>query len=827
SSRQVALLLARYFGIPDDEHEAFVAFARSTTSGDGISQVETRGTGVASDEILLRAPWRAARLHKTNLPHLLTRLIGRDSEIAEAGRLLVQARVRLLTLTGAPGIGKTRLALQVGSHLLDYFEDGVFLVELAAVDDPDLVSTRLARVLGLKESAGHTAEETLFAYMYKRRMLLILDNFEHLLDAAPLVVRLLESSLWLKVLATSREVLHVRGERRFPVPTLAVPAKDEGIAVPCTSSRLALGTLPSVELFVERAQEVASDFVLNENNAADVAAICIGLEGLPLAIELTAARIDQLSSREMRDALDRQLDLGKGGARDLPPRQRTLLASIEWSYNLLHAVEQAVFRTLGAFVGGFTPAAVSAVCEPENSDVYAMRAIDMLLSLVNKNLVRLQNRGAPGNGDDEDRYGLLEAIREFAYYKLALSGEEDAVRLLHARYFTALAEEVTANRSGPRQATLLARMDADYSNVIAALNWLLSSDQNDTESAELAVRLASTLYYYWDLRGYFTEGREWQARALEKGHSFLWLRAAPDGTSAEVSPHLVKLQTQLMNGAGLLAWNQGDHEAARRFFNECLSLFHSTGNKKGMSSVLNNIAILEAEQGRHAQAIELYVQVLDIEREIGALAYIPITKNNIGVAHWARGEVDKARALYEESLALYRQIDDPSGMVLALDNLGIVATHTGDYAAARRYQEEALLICHTLGHKNSLVHVLANMASRAIAEGDFASAWEYYGEVLPLLQQQNYLQVVTKCLEGLAALNSGEGHAREAAYLWGAAEAMRQSGNHPMTVTGVEQYEHNVASARAHMDAADFQAAWAEGGAMSVQEALTYALNQL
>ena len=545
-------------------------------------------------------------------------------------------------------------------------------------------------------------------------------------------------------------------------------------------------------MFAERAEEADPDFELNPENAEDVAVIVSRLEGLPLAIELAAARAAQLSPQQMRNSIKSRLALGGSGARDLPPRQRTLLASIEWSYNLLNAEEQKIFRSLGVFAGGFTLSAVEALQQADDSERQdkAVDAAEALFSLASKNLIRLQKRGKPENPDEEDRYGVLEAIKEYALQMLEGSEEEGDVRLRYARYFRALAELANSNQSGPRQLPLLVRMDEDYSNVMAGFSWLLSKGQDDPEAAEQAVLMASHLFYYWDWRGYFTEGREWLASALGLGDRLLWPAGADGASAGTVDPRLLRIRGRMLNGAGLLAWNQGDLAEASRLFSDCLPVQIELGNKQGMAAVLNNKAILEAEQGRYEQAIEIYEQVLEIYRESGD-PRIALSINNLGVAYWDSGDVEKARAMYQESLRLYREMDDPGNMVFALDNLGIVAEHDGDYEAARRYQEEAVNICRTLGYNNSLAHVLANMGSRAVAEGDFAAAKEYYGEVLPMSQQQSYQQVITGCLEGIARLCLKRGMVLEAARLWGA-ERMREVGKHSLSRIGMVKYRENI-----------------------------------
>jgi predicted ATPase/DNA-binding XRE family transcriptional regulator len=823
-SGQLAHLLADYFRVPSDEREAFTVFARAGQ----VASSDPQPALVA----LAHAPWRAVSLRHTNLPVVLTALIGREHEEEAVRDYLLNPKVRLLSMTGPPGVGKTRLALQVASSLAEHFEDGVFFIDLAPVLEPGLVLPTIGRVLGLKEAGELSAERVLVEYVRERRMLLVLDNFEQVLDAASEVVKLMQASPWLKVLVTSREALHVRGERRLSVPPLGVPGPLLFSGAVGTDDRRrplleALATYPSVKLFVERAQDVNPDFELTRENARDVAMVCAELEGLPLAIELAAARANHLSSREMRTALDNRLKLLKGEARDLPARHRTLRAAVEWSYDLLDTAEQTLFRGLGAFAGGSALAAIEAIREVAEADDQQspVPTLDVLVALVDKSLVRQQGLGSHVGEGGESRFGMLEVIREYALEKLIASGEADAVRQRHARYFVALAREASANKSGPREASFIARLDAELDNLRSALDWLLDYGREDPELTELALHMVIALFYFWDLRGYFTEGREWLARALENGDRNLWCADCLKSETVEGREAALKaLRAKTLNTAGLLAWHQADYQAAQALYEAGLTLRREVGDKAGIASSLNNLAILANEHGGHEAAIKLHEEALALQQELGDKMNIALSLNNLGVAYWDMGDVARARPFYEKSLVLYRELGYKSGMVLSLDNLGMVATNEQDYTAARHYQEECLAICRELGDKNNLAHVLANAAATAVEEGDYTLARNLYAEDLPLLQELGYRSVIAKCFAGMAAMSHKQERPIEAARLWGVAEGLRLAIDNPMGKMGREQYERQVDSARSQAGTAVFEAAWTEGRVMPIDQAIEYAL---
>ena len=721
-SSQVIQLLAEYFRVPADERAAFTSFARGGTAS--IADI------TAPDATGMRTPWRNAHVRRTNVPAVLTSLIGRKQEQAAARDALLQPNVRLLTLTGPPGIGKTRLALKIASDLGQHFEDGVFWVELAAVVDPELVLATVARALGVKQAAGSPPEELLLDYVRERKMLLLLDNFEQVLDAATSVVQLMQASPWLKVLVTSREALHVRGERRLAVPPLALPdlapfawagpAHGRQVVNPLPRADV-LRSYPAIQLFVERAQTVSSAFEVTPENASDIAAICIELDGVPLAIELAAGRAAHFSLSAMRAALRHRLTLLTGGARDLPARHQTLRSAIAWSYGLLDPAEQTTFRALGVFATAPTLEAVHAVGS-------STRAKDMLLALVDKNLVRLDD---PDGDRPAARFSMSPAIQEYALDRLIASGAEDAVRRRHAEYYLAFAEEAEAHLTGAAQEFWLKRLEQEHDNLRAALQWAAlhaglpgatatSVAEADISMAELGLRLAGALWPFWDVAGYWSEGREQLATAL----------AFP--IPPVPAERWQRLRADALAGAASLAQEQGDNAETVALSRESLALRRNIGDKQGIASTLNTLASVAFDEGDYAQAGVLFEESLAIRRELGDRRAIASSLNNLGLIAREQGAYDAAGVLYAESLALRREVGDAGGIAIALNNLADLACLQHDYARAHALNTEGLAIKRQLGNKRGIAVSLGNLGFVAHEQGDFAQAGALYRESLAI-----------------------------------------------------------------------------------------------
>jgi predicted ATPase/transcriptional regulator with XRE-family HTH domain len=801
-SGQIANLLADYFRIPEDEREAFVVFART---GRAKSVPAAVADATEQDEAALRAPWRAIYVHKTNLPIALTPLIGRDEDVAAVHDHLLHPKTRLLTLTGPPGIGKTKLALQVAASLVEHFEDGVYFVDLSPLSDPELVPPTVARALGLQGAADRPPDQVLFDHVRDKRILLVLDNFEQVLDAGTGVVRLVETSPWLKVLITSREALHVRGERRYQVPALGIP--DLNNLPPIQ----ALSEYPSVELFTERAQEADHDFTLTEENAENVAALCVGLDGLPLAIELAASRAEHLSPAEMRAGLASGLRLLTGGARDLPARQRTVQAAIEWSYNLLEEGERGLFRRLGVFMGGFTPEAAEAVCSKESG----LSLTGLLASLADKNLIRRERRDVAERG----RYQFLETLREFASERLEESEEAEEVKREHALHFMRLAEEAEPQLFGIEQAMWLDRLEREHANIRAALLWAASNaarglrneGSRSGEAAEIRLRIAGALGRFWFLRGYYNEGREELSSALE----------------LSTTPTLIRspFKAKALSAAGMLVVVQGDNILGRSLHEQSLEIRREIGDKRGMGISLNHLGTMAYERGDFASARLLFEQGLEIRREIGDKSGTSLMLTNLGTTLQQLGDFDAARSLLEESLALKREFGNKEGIANVLNNLGTMAIEQREYTRARALLEESLAVKREVGTKRGIAKSLSNLGYLAYLEGDYTTARSSFVESLTIEKEIGDNISIPEGLAGMGAVAAAIGEPQRGVKLLGAATSLWEAmGLAPDTQNRV-MCDQGIASARSHLDEGAFAEAWAWGQTISIEEAVEYALS--
>ncbi|GIV98593.1 MAG: hypothetical protein KatS3mg057_3250 [Herpetosiphonaceae bacterium] len=672
-------------------------------------------------------PLRTLDSRPTNLPASPTSLIGREREVAAISALLRRQDVRQVTLTGPAGTGKSRLALQVAADLIDDFEDGVFFVALASINDPALVLSTIAQSLGLKDVGGQPLAESLKSFLHDKEMLLLLDNFEQVVAAAPLIADLLATAPRLNVLVTSREVLRLYGEHEFPVQPLALPDPQQ------TASIDALLRAPAVALFVERARAVRPDFSLNAENAAAVAALCARLDGLPLAIELAAARSKLLAPQALLARLDSRLRVLTGGARDLPARQQTLRGAIAWSYDLLDEGERTLFAYLGVFIGGCTLDAAETVA----GEGLPMDILDGLTSLADKSLLRryrdpqeeaTQESGT--GGASEPRFMMLETIREYALECLAMSGKEEELRQRHADYFLALAEGAEPELRGPAQVTWLEQLEQEHDNLRAALQWALDSGE-----VEVALRIGGALGRFWLARGYLSEGRAWLTAALAAAR----LRQRSESYGAALA--------KAFNAAGNLAHTQGDYAAAHPLYQECLAIRRELGDQLGIAYVLNNLGSVAHDQGNYEQARAFYEESLTLCRELRDRRGVASLLHNRGNLAKDQGDYASAIALLEESLTLRRQLGDRWGIAMSLTNLALAVLYQGDNRRSIELCEESLAIFRDLRDPRGMAMSLNNLSFAALAQGDVERAASLSRESLALRRQLGDKARIAECLE--------------------------------------------------------------------------------
>jgi predicted ATPase/DNA-binding CsgD family transcriptional regulator len=608
---------------------------------------------------------------------------------------LLRPDTRLLTLTGTGGTGKTRLALAVAADVLDAFDDGVCFVDLAPLHDHTRVVPTIAQTLGVKERAGEPLPVALGEYLRDKRLLLVLDNFEQVVAAGPDVAALLEGSAGSKVLVTSRTPLHVYGEHQYQVPSLALPDPSR---VP--SPEAAAGS-EAVALFLQRAEAAQAGFRPSRSDLAAIAEICARLDGLPLAIELAAARVRLMPPPALLARLERRLPLLTGGARNAPARHQTLRGTIDWSHELLSGPEQALFRRLAAFAGGCTLAAAEAVCrQPEAPAGEASGVVDAIASLVDKSL--LEQRGTVHG---EPRFAMLETIREYAIERLEGSGEAEAVRSVHARAFLEMVERAEPELTGPRQAVWLARFDADEENLRAALACAL-----DRAAAELALRLSGALWRFWVVRGRLGEGLSWLERALAAGGD------APLAARAKAA-----------NAAGNLARLRGIAATATAWHEQSLALRRELGDALGVAASLINLGNVALDLGEYERAVPFYQQSLELYRGAAHRWGIALALNNLGAALRGDGRSEEARALLEESLALRRELGDQYGVAETLENLARLALDRGDLRGAEALSRESLSLWRELGDRLSAPRLLEDLAAAAAAGGELERAARLWG----------------------------------------------------------------------------------------------------
>jgi predicted ATPase len=724
----------------------------------------------------------------TNLPVQRTGFVGREKEVAAAKELLLRQDVRLLTVTGPGGIGKTRLAVQVASGLVGHFPGGTHFVSLSSISDPGLIASVIVQTLGIREAGGQSPLEILKENLQDSRrapMLLLLDNFEHLIQAAPTMAELLAMGPNLKIMVTSRAALHVYGEHEFPVPPLALP---DSRSMPPVD----LLQYPAVALFVQRAVAVKPDFEFNRENASAVTEICSRLDGLPLAIELAAARIKVLSPSSMRTRLAARLQLLTGGARDLPQRQQTLRAAMDWSYDLLSAAEQKLFRRLSVFVGGCNLEGVEAVCDTKRD--LDLDLLDGMASMVDKSLVQQIEQGK-----GESRFVMLETIREYALEKLEASGEEALTKRAHAAYCLVLAEEEATEQSGAEGADWLERFASEHDNFRAGLEWL-----TETGDAEWGLRLGAALFRFWEMREYLAEGRDRLGKLLKLAGA-----AAP-----------TKARARALFAAGVLACEQGHYDSSDALIRENLDIARQLRDTQGVAVSLNALAVNARDRGDLAVARSLFEESLVIWRELDDSKAVARSLSNLANVVKLEGDYARSRSLYAECLSIFKGLGDRTGVAWSMNCQGDVARDQGDSAGARALYEQGLAIFRELGDRWGIAGTLADLGSLAREQGNYPTACSLYRESIRIFQELDHKRGIARLLECFACSAAVQLEAERSLRLAGAAAALRQNIGAPLTPAEQAKLEAGLHPARQALTTTAGEAAWLEGWALPAEKAI-------
>ncbi len=827
--------------------QLMLALARSGQRSAALAQYETcrqvlaQELGVEPTEETQALYRRLQRVPKQwhSLPPQPTSFVGREQELAAMGRYLADPNCRLLTVVGPGGIGKTRLALQAAMEQTHAFLHGVHFVPLAPLTTAESLVPAIADALQFSFHGPADPRVQLLNYLREQEMLLILDNFEHLLapspwqgkripgvarrerkegDAIALVLDILQSAPGVKLLVTSRERLNLRWEWLFELGGLPFPDRDTLYPGRETS-------YSAVQLFAQRARQARWDFSLAQEGAA-VAEICRLVEGMPLAIELAAAWVGRQSCQTIAAGIARDLDALSTSLRDVPPRHRSVRAAFDHSWALLSEEERRAFRKLSVFRGGFDEEAAARVAGVSHR---------VLSALVDKSLVR---RAAAG------RYDMHTLLRQFAAEKLQQAGEAALTRKRHLKYFMTFAERIERQLVGQPQEAGLNQLEADYDNLRAALHWSLESGQTET-----GLRLAGALWRFWEVRGYLKEGSRWLEEALASAKSartapsprakallgagrLLWCQGEYERAAILLQEGLALFQkledrqgvADSFNNLGLVAWHQGDYERSQAAHEKALVLRRQLRDKRGIAGSLGNLAVVASCQGDYERARALYHESLALFRELKDKQNVALSLNNLGTIVMNQREYGQARGLFEESLALFRELGFKQGIAWSLGNLGQVARGLGKYGRAATFYRESLVLLRELGDQQAVATTLANIGGVALAQNDSEQAAGLYREALAVQWELREKRDMAECLEGLAGVAGQQGQLERAARLFGAAEALREAIGAPLPFPQRSEYERYVATVRARLDEGTFKKAWDQGRAMPLEQAVAYAL---
>jgi predicted ATPase/class 3 adenylate cyclase len=735
-----------------------------------------------------------------NLPQQVTSFIGREKELTEVQELL--SKTKLLTLTGAGGSGKSRLSLQAAAELLEGFSDGAFLVELAPLSDPDLVAQTVAGVLGIKEEAGHPILATLTESLKTKNLLLLLDNCEHVLDAsAKLADALMRNCPNVKILATSREGLGIAGESMYRIPSLSLPDPKQ------TQTAESLSHFESVRLFIDRALQTQPNFAVTNENAPALASICFRLDGIPLAIELAAARARSLSVEDINTKLDQRFRLLTGGSRTALPRQQTLRSLIDWSYDLLNASEKTLLLRLSVFAGGWTLEAAEKVCSGEVIEDWDV--LDLLTSLVDKSIVTYTENSGHG------RYTLLETIKQYARERAIASGESEVIRERHLNYFLMTMEAMDVENS-PMGKSFVLFVEQESDNIHIALDWCASHKESEA-IIECGMRLSNALSYIWHFRGYLHEGKQYLERFIELEHTYKETRTL----------EREKILSSTYCKLAQIAVDQSDFETINNIIENGLVI------ARNIKSDVNIIWLQTVQgwalinYGYYENALSMFEEILkkcENKNERAYILFTAISVSCLGKIMMAQDDLVAAKSYFEQSLSRFHSINDSRGVANQIEYLGHVAKRQGDFVTAARLLSESLQSLREEGNLHTLGTVLLGLSHAKREQGDVVGARSLVKECL-LLNQRGRKVDIPYALEEMGAVLLCEQHPQRAVRLWSAAQTLReQSGRQEPYF--IRQQDAWINEARTTLGNVAFDAAWQEGRELTLEQAVALALER-